>query len=60
MEKWVRWWIQGGNWPAVETVEGLGGLIGGERRGIRLGGWVLYKGGREKLELSGVSVVLSS
>ena len=31
-----------------------------EERGIRLGGWVLYKGGREKLELSGVSVVLSS
>lgn len=32
VEKWVRW-IQGGNWLAVETVEGLGGLIGGERRG---------------------------
>ena len=38
MEKWVRWWIQGGNWPVVETVEGLGGLIGGERRGGS--GWV--------------------
>ena len=44
---------------------GNSGGIGGldwckEERGIRLGGWVLYKGGREKLELSGVSVVLSS
>ena len=38
MEKWVRWWIQGGNWPAVETVEGLGGLIGVKRRGGS--GWV--------------------
>ena len=47
MEKWVRWWIQGGNWPVVETVEGLGGLIGGERRGDPVG-WVGFVQRRER------------
>lgn len=31
-----------------------------EEGGIQLGEWVLYKGGRERLVLTGVSVVLSS